>query len=121
MGIENYSVRFGNVLGSSGSLIPILEDKIATNQSLTITDERMKRYFMLIPEAVSLVLKASMIATTGDICVLKMGKPVAIVDIARKLLLLRGKTEQEIPIIFTGAKPGEKLVEDLYLDTIEKK
>ncbi len=109
------SVRFGNVLGSSGSLIPILEEKIANNQSLTITDERMKRYFMLIPEAVSLVLKASMIADTGDICVLKMGKPIAIVDIARKLLLLRGKTEQEIPIIFTGAKPGEKLVEDLYL------
>ncbi|MCB9093686.1 MAG: polysaccharide biosynthesis protein [Halobacteriovoraceae bacterium] len=109
------SVRFGNVLGSSGSLIPILEEKIINNQPLTITDERMKRYFMLIPEAVSLVLKASMIAESGDILVLKMGEPVKILDIAKKLLLLKGKSEQEVPLIFTGMKKGEKLVEELYL------
>lgn len=109
------SVRFGNVLGSSGSLIPILEKRIDDEIGITITDERMERYFMLIPEAVSLILKTSLIASSGDICILKMGKPLKIVDVAKKLILLKGKTQKDVPIIFTGMKKGEKLVEDLYL------
>lgn len=108
------SVRFGNVLGSSGSLIPLLKKQIAGNEPLTITHERMTRYFMLIPEAVSLVLKAATIARHGDITLLKMGEPVRIVDIARSLRAMMGKTDDECPIVFTGLRPGEKIHEELY-------
>lgn len=109
------AVRFGNVLGSSGSLIPLLKRQIEEGGPITITDEKMKRFFMLIPEAVSLVLKAASIAKPADIMVLRMGEPIKIIDIARSLVSLMGKSENEVPIIFTGTRPGEKLFEELYL------
>jgi FlaA1/EpsC-like NDP-sugar epimerase len=115
------SVRFGNVLGSSGSFIPLLKQQVRNGGPVTITDFRMERYFMTIPEAVSLVLEASLISNPGDISVLKMGQPIKIVDIAKKIITLMGKTEDEIEIVFTGIRPGEKLFEELYLcgDEIE--
>ncbi len=109
------SVRFGNVLGSSGSLIPILKKQIKSGGPVTITDPGMRRFFMSIPEAVSLVLKSSCISHNGAINILKMGDEVRIVDIARKLIKLCGYSETEIPIVFTGKQPGEKLYEELYL------
>lgn len=109
------SVRFGNVLGSSGSFIPLLKQQVRNGGPVTITDPRMQRYFMTIPEAVSLVLEASRVSNPGDINVLKMGEPIMIVDIAKKIMTLMGKTETEVPIIFTGIRPGEKLYEELYL------
>lgn len=113
---SNYcSTRFGNVLGSSGSLIPLLRQQIETGGPVTITHKDMTRFFMLIPEAVALVLKASTISKPGDISVLKMGEPIRIVDIAKSLIALMGKTEDEISIVFTGLRPGEKMFEELYI------
>lgn len=109
------SVRFGNVLGSSGSLIPLLKKQIEMNQPLTITHQDMTRYFMLIEEAVSLVLKASSISNPGDINVLRMGESVKIVDIAKSLIKLMGRTSEEVEIKFTGLRPGEKMFEELYI------
>lgn len=109
------SVRFGNVLGSSGSLIPLLQKQIHEGGPITITHQDMTRYFMLIPEAVSLVLQAAAISKPGDINVLKMGEPVRIVDVARSLLTLMGKDEKDVPIVFTGLRPGEKMFEELYI------
>lgn len=109
------AVRFGNVLGSSGSLIPILKNQILNGGPVTITDPEMRRFFMTIPEAVSLVLKSGSISDNGAVNILKMGDEVRIVDIAKKLIKLCGHTENEIPIVFTGKKPGEKLYEELYL------
>ncbi|MEQ1878944.1 MAG: nucleoside-diphosphate sugar epimerase/dehydratase, partial [Bdellovibrionia bacterium] len=109
------AVRFGNVLGSSGSLIPLLQEQILSGQPITITHADMARYFMLIPEAVSLVLKAATLAGPGDISILKMGEPIKILELAKSLIALMGKTEDEVPIVFTGIRPGEKIVEELYL------
>ena len=110
------AVRFGNVLGSRGSVVPIFEEKLMRSEPLTVTHKDVTRYFMLIPEAARLVLQAQAIGNKGDIFVLEMGDPVKIVDLARKMIALSG-----IPtdIVFTGLRPGEKLHEALYNDTEE--
>lgn len=109
------SVRFGNVLGSSGSLIPLLKKQIEEGKPLTITHKDMTRYFMLISEAVSLVLKAASISKAGDINVLKMGEPIRIMDVAYNLIQLMGRKKEEIEINYTGLRPGEKMFEELYI------
>ena len=109
------SVRFGNVLGSSGSLIPMLKKQIEAGQALTITHKDITRYFMLIDEAVSLVLKAASISKPGDINVLRMGEPVKIIDIAENLVKLMGRSLNDVEIKYTGLRPGEKMFEELYI------
>ena len=109
------SVRFGNVLGSSGSLIPLLKKQVFSGGPVTITHPEMTRYFMSISEAVKLVLKAGQISRPGDVNILKMGNSVKIVDIAKQVITLMGRTVEEIPIVYIGMRPGEKLHEELYL------
>jgi FlaA1/EpsC-like NDP-sugar epimerase len=111
---EFVAVRFGNVLGSRGSVVPIFAEQILRGGPLRITDRRMKRYFMTIPEAVSLILAAGTSARGGSVCVLDMGEPIAIEAIAERLCRALGREPHtEIPIVESGLRPGEKLYEEL--------
>jgi FlaA1/EpsC-like NDP-sugar epimerase len=110
------SVRFGNVLGSSGSVIPVFKEQIRNNLALTITHPEIVRFFMTISEAVALVLQGAVIGKHRDILVLDMGEPIRIVDLANTLVRLSGKTSEQVELKFTGLRPGEKLYEELFYD-----
>jgi FlaA1/EpsC-like NDP-sugar epimerase len=113
-GMRSLSVRFGNVLGSKGSIIPLLKQQLRSNEALTVTHPDMKRFFMTIREAASLVLQASVIGDSGDTLVLDMGQPVAIMQLVQTLIRLSGKNESRVKIVFTGLRKGEKLEEELF-------
>lgn len=118
-GTKYVTVRFGNVLGSRGSVVPIFEEQIARKGPVTVTHDEMTRYFMTIPEAVQLVLQAGASGRSGDLYLLDMGLPVRIMDLAEDMIRLHGYTREDIPIIITGTREGEKLHEKLVMEDEE--
>ena len=112
-GMRCFSVRFGNVMGSQGSVIPIFLDQILSRGRVEITHPEMTRYFISIQEAASLILRAFSVGERGDVLVFDMGEPIRIVDLAETLLRIVGKSRDEVEIVYTGMRPGEKLHEEL--------